>query len=927
MRALAWTALLVACSSAPPVALRTAPAVAPHAPATPAAALPAPLPEATRVRSVEGITEYRLPNGLTILLVPDPTQSTITVNVTYLVGSRHEGYGETGMAHLLEHMMFKGSPKHRNVMKLVEERGGHINGSTWLDRTNYYETLPASADNLDWTLALEADRMRNASISPDDLATEFSVVRNELEMGENDPAGILDERVLSTAYLWHAYGKSTIGARSDVERVQAPALRAFYDRYYQPDNAVLIVSGKLDEAAALASIEKTFGVIAKPHRALGPTYTVEPAQDGERTVTLRRTGDVHVVSLAYHTVSGASDDYAAVEAAIDVLTREPSGRLYKRLVESQLAASIEGSTELTHDPYVAQVSATVRDSKNVARVQDILIDEIEHLGTRAIDAKEVERWRTATIKDLELAFADSEALTVELSEFAALGDWRTVFAYRNRVEKVTLADVARVAKTYFKTSNRTLGRFVPTKAPDRAPLTEAPDVASTVKDIIDAPARSPGEAFAATLENIEKRTTRRQLAGGIAAALLPKQTRGAKVTLRLRLHWGTEAALKSKEPAASLVGPMLSRGTTKHSFQDLQDLENQLETNLWISTSADGLTLTLETVRDKLPAAVDLAFEILKSPAFPAKQLELVRQEQLAGLEEVLEDPQTLASEVLEQLSSKWPASDPRYSPTTKEQIAALRKVTLAQVKKFYKDFVGAGHGELAVVGDFDAAALTAQIEKHVTGWQTKQPYARLTDKVWALPGATRSLDVKDKEMSTIVIGQDFAMKDTDPDYPAMLMLAQVLGGGSASRAWMRLREKEGLSYGVELWAAADAFDGVGSFGGYAIVAPQNVAKAKASLLDEIAQLRTTKISAAELQRAQDSWIKDQDTNLSNDDYLVSMLTQQTFRKRTTAFTAELRAKIRAVTPDDVLRVAAKYLDPARFVVVDAGDQAKASSR
>jgi zinc protease len=887
---------------------------------------PANVPKATRVRSVEGITEYRLPNGLTVLLFPDPTQSTITVNVTYLVGSRHEGYGETGMAHLLEHMMFKGSPKHRNVMKLVEERGGHINGSTWFDRTNYYETLPASQENLDWTLELEADRMLNASISPEDLATELSVVRNELEMGENDPEGILDERILSTAYLWHAYGKSTIGARSDVERVKAPALRAFYDRYYQPDNAVLIVSGKLDEAAALASIEKTFGVIAKPLRVLGATYTVEPAQDGERTVTLRRTGDVHVVALAYHAVSGASDDYPAVEAALDVLTREPSGRLYKRLVESQLAASLGGSTELMHDPYVAQVSASIRDARNVARVQDILIDEIEHLGTRAIDPKEVERWRIETLKDLELAFADSEALTVELSEFAALGDWRTVFAYRNRVEKVTSDDVARVAKTYFKTSNRTLGVFVPTKQPERAPLTEAPDVATAVKDIVDAPAKAQGEAFAATLENIEKRTTRTQLAGGIAAALLPKQTRGAKVTLRLRLHWGTETALKNREPAAALVGPMLSRGTTKHSFQDLQDLENQLKTSLWISTSADGLTLTMETIRDKLPAAVDLAFEILKSPAFPAKQLELVRQEQLAGLEEVLEDPQTIASDMLEQLTSKWPASDPRYSPTTKEQISLLRKVTLAQVKQFYKDFVGAGHGELAVVGDFDAAALTAQTEKHVAGWQTKPAYARLSDKAWAMPGATRSIDVKDKEMATIVLGQDFAMKDTDPDYPAMLVLAQLLGGGSGSRAWMRLREKEGLSYGVELWVTADPFDSVGDFGGYAIVAPQNVAKAKASLLDEIAQLRTTKVSTAELQRAKDSWIKDQDTSLSNDDYLVSVLGQQTYRKRTTAFMIELRAKIRAVTPDDVMRVAAKYLDPTRFVVVDAGDQAKAAA-
>src|SRR5262249_30156311 len=199
-RVLVPALLLAACGGAkpeatvpsPPTSTAAAPAVAAAQPAAPAPVKAAP---ARKIRTVEGITEYQLDNGLQVLLFPDATQSTVTVNVTYLVGSRQEGYGETGMAHLLEHMMFKGTPTHRNVLKLLGEKGAWANGSTWLDRTNYYETLPASPENLDWTLALEADRMRNASISPDDLKTEFSVVRNEFEMGENNPQAILDERI------------------------------------------------------------------------------------------------------------------------------------------------------------------------------------------------------------------------------------------------------------------------------------------------------------------------------------------------------------------------------------------------------------------------------------------------------------------------------------------------------------------------------------------------------------------------------------------------------------------------------------------------------------------------------------------------------------------------------------------------------------
>jgi zinc protease len=928
LRLLVPALLVAACGGAKPAAVvAPPPSPEPAAPAV-ASANPAAVPSAKpaaakKIRTVEGITEYRLDNGLQVLLFPDPTQSTLTVNITYLVGSRHEGYGETGMAHLLEHMMFKGTPTHRNVLKLLGEKGGMANGTTWLDRTNYYETMPASPENLDWTLALEADRMRNASISPDDLKTEFSVVRNEFEMGENDPSGVLDERIVATAFLWHNYGKSTIGSRADIERVPVPALRGFYDKYYQPDNAVLVVSGKYDEAQALASIEKLFGSIAKPKRELAATYTVEPAQDGERTVTLRRNGDVHVIGLAYHTVAGTSDDFPAVEAALDMLTREPSGRLYKKLVETKLAASVDSDAMATHDPYVAQLTAEVRDAKNVPIVEKILTDEIEKLAASKIDEKAVERWRVSTLKELELAMADSERIAVELSEYAALGDWRTIFAYRNRVEKVTIADVQRVAKTYFKASNRTLGKFIPTKQADRAPLTETPDIAAYVKGIEGGEVKEQGEVFVATLDTLEQRTTRMQLKAGIKAALLSKKTRGGKVELALALHWGDEKSLQGKSTQADLLGSILVRGTTKKSYQDLQDLEDQLKAHIWFSTSADGLTLHIETLRDKLPAAIDLAAEILRHPSFPDKELEIVRQEQLSALEQQQQDPMTVAFQTISQLTTKWPKSDPRYPESIAEQIAAIKKVRMADIKQFYKDFAGAGYGELVVVGDFDPKAITAQIEKHLDGWQTKKPYKRLENKAFGVAGSTKSVDIKDKEMTTLALSHDIQMKDTDPDYPAWLMASQVLGGDAASRAWMRLREKEGLSYGVATWAFADSFDNVGGFGGYAIVAPQNLGKAKAALLEEIERLTSSKVSDEELKRAKDTWLKEQDTVLSNDGYVVQMLARQTFRNRTMAYTKELRAKVQAVTADDVARVAKKYLDPKRLVIIDAGDVGK----
>src|SRR5258706_2607892 len=253
---------------------------------------------ARKVTSVEGITEYQLDNGLRVLLFPDKSRSKVTVNMTVLVGSRQEGYGETGMAHLLEHMVFKGTPRHRRIPKELQAHGAQFNGSTSNDRVNYFETLAATDENLEFAIDLEADRLVNSLIKREDLNSEMTVVRNEFERGENSPAGVLNERIRAAAYDWHNYGKSTIGNRSDIERVPLENLRAFYKKYYQPDNIVLVVAGRFEEKKGLALVQKYFGPIPRPSRTLDATWTEEPAQDGERSVTLRRVGDVSVVGVA-----------------------------------------------------------------------------------------------------------------------------------------------------------------------------------------------------------------------------------------------------------------------------------------------------------------------------------------------------------------------------------------------------------------------------------------------------------------------------------------------------------------------------------------------------------------------------------------------------------------------------------------------------
>ena len=433
----------------------------------------------TKVVSIEGISEYRLDNGLRVLLFPDPTRLKLTVNLTVLVGSRHEGYGETGMAHLLEHMVFKGTPSHPDIPGAMKERGAEFNGSTDVDRTNYFETLPASDQNLEFAIRLEADRMVNSPIKAEDLATEFSVVRNEFESGENSPPRVLSQRMMGVAYEWHNYGKSTIGNRTDIERVPVDNLRVFYQKFYQPDNAMLVVAGKFDETKAIEYITKYFGSIPKPDRKLRTTYTEEPPQDGERSVTLRRVGNVGLVALLYHVPAASHADFPALEILASILDSEPSGRLYKALVESKMAARVLARPADCHDPGTIQISAEVntKDSVVLEKVRDAMLTVVADVVRSGVTREEVDRARQKILKDRELAAADPNRIAVELSEWGAQGDWRLYFLNRDRIERVTAGQVKEVAAKYFTTSNRTVGFFIPTAKPERTPIPAVPDIA------------------------------------------------------------------------------------------------------------------------------------------------------------------------------------------------------------------------------------------------------------------------------------------------------------------------------------------------------------------------------------------------------------------------------------------------------------------
>lgn len=879
---------------------------------------------AQRITQVEGITEYRLPNGLRVLLAPDASKPTTTVNITYLVGSRHENYGETGMAHLLEHLVFKGTQRLGNIMQELGKRGMNFNGTTFYDRTNYFETFPANEENLTWALEMEADRMVNSLIARKDLDTEFSVVRNEMESGENSPARTLWQRMASTAFDWHNYGKSTIGARTDVENVKIENLQAFYRQYYQPDNAVLMVAGQFDADKTLAQIERIYGVIPKPTRQLANTYTQDPVQDGPREVSVRRVGDTQLAAALYHTAPGSHEDAAAIAALSDILAGTPNGRLHKSLVTQKKAVSVGPWTfQLAESGYVIFM-VELDKSQKLSDARKILLDSLENIRQNPISAQELQRAKAGLLSEIDKTINNPQRLAVQLSESMANGDWRLFFLTRDRIEALTPQAVQRVAENYFKESNRTFGQFIPTATPDRIKAPSAVDVAQLVNNYQGRAAATEGEIFDTHPSQIEARTLRTTLPSGMKLALTPKKTRGETISGLLRLNLGDEKTLFNQATISELTADMLMRGTAGLNREDIASQLDELKTQLSISGSGQTVTVRFDTLRRYLPQVLSLLTRLLRQPSFPANEFEMLVKENLAQIDSQRNDPQALGSQALALALNVYRPGDVRAALSFDDMATALKATRLDQLKRFHSQFYGANHAELAMVGDFDAASVQTQMGQWLGSWKSKTAYQRLTARPRTAQPGEKSLKTPDKANAFYIAALPLALKDDMPDYVPLLLANKVLGGGVKSRLLDRLRQKDGISYGAGSGLSVSSFEPVAMLRLYAIYAPANLGKLQAGVHEELARLIQDGVTAQELADAQKALQEERKIGRAQDGALAAALLGQIATGRTMAFSQQLDDQIKSTTLEQVNAALRRYIDPAQLLHIYAGDFAPA---
>ncbi|MGO9257771.1 MAG: M16 family metallopeptidase [Bryobacteraceae bacterium] len=908
--------------------------------------------------SMGGITEYDFPNGLKVLLYPDPAEPKITVNVTYLVGSRHEGYGETGMAHLLEHLDFIQTTNGRDIKKEITDRASNWNGTTSYDRTNYYETVIATDDNLKWALGLEADRMVNVKFTQPILDTEMTVVRNEFERGENNPQSILRERVEATAYLWHNYGKSTIGSKDDLEHVPVERPAAFYHKYYQPDDAVLVVTGRIDESKTLQFVADTLGAIPRPERKLIADYTVEPPQDGERYVELRRVGQGQDVIVAYHTVAAGHPDAAALQVLAGIMSGGggrggrggrggggdgEEGRLTKALVDNKLATSAGMQFEQLHDPGLVFLTANLNSSQSLDAAKKALIQTLDGAISEPPTKDEVDRVKSTLLRNLERTLADPQSIaTGALNTAIAQGDWRLMFLQHDRLEKVTPEDLVRVAKAYFKPSNRTVGYYIPDPNPDRTEVPPTPDLAVLLKDYKSNVVISRAEVFDPTPANIEVRVVRDKLANGMKLVMLSKKSANDMVTATIELRFGDRNTLKDENSAAQLAGALLMRGTKTKSRQQISDEMRKLNAQIAVSGGGGGgfggrgggggrggagggggvssANANITAPAANFVPALRLAVELLKDPAYPVNDFDQMLDQRLKALENPPTEPTQLAAENLNRHLSPWSKGDALYQETREEQIAALKKVTLDDVKKFHDQYYGANFGVFAVVGPIDAAAVKQAATELLSNWNTRMTYKPIVAAYKSAPPINQKVETPDKANAQFEAGVRFKMSEEDPDYPAMLLAGYMFGGPITSHISDRIRNREGLSYGANARVAIPTEGDDAMLSGTVSLNPMNGPKVEFSFTDELAKTLRSGFTDAEVADARKAYLDARVVGRSTDAALLGQLASHEQLGRTMMWDAQIEQKIQALTAAEVSAAFRKHIDPAQLSIVKAGD-------
>ena len=888
------------------------------------------LPEGIEhVQTLDGIQEYKLSeNGLRVLLMPNEGLPVATVMVTYEVGARNEVAGTTGATHILEHMMFKGTDRFNSsdasdYSSVMERIGARSNATTYFDRTNYYATLPR--EYVSRTIELEADRMRNLRIREEDLASEMTVVRNEYERGENSPVSTLIKEVYASAFVAHPYSHPTIGWRSDIESTSPEKLRAFYNDFYWPENAVLTVIGGFDIDTTLESVKQFYGAIPKAPKPIPTVGTTEPKQLGPRRLIIERTGQVGVVMTGFKAPEGAHEDWAALALIEQILGADKTGRLYRALEDQGKASSTFTYAPLLRDPGLFILAAFLTPDATHEETEAIILDEIKKLISGGVTEAELTRAKAVIQANTVYGRDGPYAIASQINEAIAMGDWTTYVYHPKAIQTVTAADIQRVAAKYFIRNNSTTGWFVPQPSATVAQRTNNStygpnyfrDPAIFGPEYNAAEADTTATATGATTGQLVDFSSHMQHAtvGGIELIAIDMPINDVVSFV------GSFAAGETLSPAdaptlAGLTASMLDKGSKRNDRFVIAERLDTLGANIDFEASAHSLEFSGKFLREDAGAIMGLLAEQLREPAFDPEVLETLKSRQSARLLQAIDNPDYRADAQIARLL--YPKDHPNYTDEIDVLLEDLKRTTVEDIAQFHADHYGPKSMRLVFAGDIDFEQLTAAVEFAFEGWAGGVNYPSKQPAQLENSQQDERIYITDKTSVAVRYAQNTGIQRTDDDYIPFMLGNYILGGSFNSRLMQEVRKKQGLTYSIRSSHAGDILT-PGNWSLSASFSPAMLDQGLEATDAVFSKWYEQGISEDEAQKAIETLSGSYLVGLSTTGRVAGQVLSFMQRGLPAEYIDEYPKRLQSVTAEQVNRTIRKHLNPELNTVVIAG--------
>ena len=822
--------------------------------------------------SAGGLSSYTLANGFKIILIPFPTASNVRVELLVKTGSKLEGYGETGMAHLLEHMLFKGAGDRKNVKDDLTAMGASWNGTTTADRTNYFETLSSDPLKLDEVIRLEADRFIRAKFTKADLESEMTVVRNELENSERNPSRLLFDAIGRMSFVWHGYARSTIGARTDIENTSYEALRAFHRKHYRPDNAALIVSGNFDAQRVLALASKLFAEAKNPPEKRQTNWTFDSPQSMTQRSELFASVGSTLAASAWKLPGVTERDAHVLDLAATAICDADWGSLRKDLVNDRalaVSAYCYTSADVDYGKFVAVAKAG--QDADAAVLSRELNAHIAQAVQKGVTQEQLERARLSELNQIERAYDTHESIARIVSQYEVAGDWRLMFWVRDLVKSVQLEEANAVLKKWIVATNRgdVLLRHIDKPAPlviTPPALAESRVDGKTWPSIF-----SEADSAPKSLLELAQASKTFQLAESKArASLITRKTQGDKVWWVLANDYGSASSLSGRREACSAASALMKFGGNSLTRDDLSRRMETLKANWNISLSG----IYLEVPRNNLQEAFTTLFSVWANPLLPLDEFNNYKSGLITYYQSQLKNSVSLADNASRLRFDNFPNGHWSKPQAFEAQIAETKALKYEDMKRCVSDFAKISHARLGVVGNLQESEVRALWSKIVVASTPTFDYQRVPDP--AAPTVVDTspirIEMPDTTNAKVTGSAVIALNRQSKDFPPLQIAVEVIGGNASSLIWKELREKEGLAYSTGMVLNGSMQDDRSTITLYATAATAQADKAMEKLKAVLQRVLKDGLTQADIERAKKTWAERRKAYLGKESNFASTM-------------------------------------------------------